>query len=101
MRLPMASWFLPRIVVVLLLPLVLGGAAPRKEFYVAPTGNDNNPGTKIRPFATLQRARDAIRNVKQTRSLPGGAYRVWVRGGSYSFRSPLVLAAEDSGTQTA
>ena len=102
MRQPNSSWFLLRIVlVVLLLPLVLGGAAPKREFYVAPTGNDSNPGTKIRPVATLQRARDAIRSLKETGSLPGGAYRVWVRGGSYFFRSPLVLAAEDSGTQTA
>ncbi|MGA2660073.1 MAG: hypothetical protein ABSH34_21430, partial [Verrucomicrobiota bacterium] len=35
------------------------------DFFVAPTGNDANPGTADRPFATLERARDAVRQLKQ------------------------------------
>ena len=34
------------------------------EFHVAPTGNDANPGTMEKPFATLERARDAARKLK-------------------------------------
>jgi hypothetical protein len=33
----------------------------KMEIYVSPTGNDNNPGTLEAPFATLERARDAVR----------------------------------------
>ena len=32
-----------------------------KEIYVAINGKDTHPGTKARPFATLTRARDALR----------------------------------------
>jgi hypothetical protein len=32
-------------------------------FTVSPRGNDANPGTADRPFATLERARDAVRNL--------------------------------------
>src|ERR1035437_3676244 len=38
-------------------------AANAAEFYVAPNGRDENPGTKGQPFATLQRARDEIRKL--------------------------------------
>jgi len=33
--------------------------------FVSPKGDDKNPGTKRKPFATLQRARDAARLLKQ------------------------------------
>ena len=31
------------------------------EFYVALNGDDSNPGTREAPFASIYRARDAIR----------------------------------------
>ena len=31
------------------------------EWFVAPNGSDDNPGTKDKPFATLEKARDAVR----------------------------------------
>jgi hypothetical protein len=34
------------------------------EFHVAPNGNDANPGTGAKPFATLERGRDAARKLK-------------------------------------
>jgi len=37
--------------------LVAATAASAAEFYVAPNGDDGNPGTTERPFATLGRAR--------------------------------------------
>jgi len=36
-------------------------AATETVFHVAPTGNDLNPGTRRKPFASLQRARQAVR----------------------------------------
>ena len=69
------------------------------EFYVAPTGNDANPGTEAQPFATLERARDAVRKLKaQSSTLK---IEVTVRGGTYELRETLKLDAADSGTETA
>ncbi len=34
------------------------------DFVVATTGSDDNPGTADKPFATLTRARDAVRKLK-------------------------------------
>ncbi len=45
------------------------------EFHVAPDGDDANPGTIERPFASLTRAQDA--------ASPGDT--VWIRGGEYVF----------------
>ncbi len=36
-----------------------------QAFYVSPDGSDQNPGTRAQPFATLPRARDAVRALRQ------------------------------------
>ncbi len=36
-----------------------GFAVP--EYYVSPDGSNDNPGTEARPFRTLKKARDALR----------------------------------------
>ena len=64
--------------------------------YVAPDGNDAHPGTMERPFATLHKARDAVRALKRE-GLPEGGATVWLRGGWYFLESTLVLTPEDSG----
>jgi len=66
-------------------------------FHVAPAGDDRQSGTAARPFATLERARDAVRAV--TRSNPQGAGNVVVEvhPGTYELPRPLELTAEDSG----
>ena len=61
------------------------------EFFVAPNGNDANPGTTAKPFATLVKARDAARAAKAADA------RVVVRGGSYFLDAPLGLDGRDSG----
>lgn len=81
----------------LLLGLVLGCAtsATAAEFFVAPEGNDANPGTKERPFATLGHARDAVRQTNRKGHEP---IRVVLREGIYRLSEPLLLSPEDSGT---
>jgi hypothetical protein len=32
-----------------------------QPYYVSPAGDDQNPGTQRKPFATLQRAQQAVR----------------------------------------
>jgi hypothetical protein len=83
----------PRMILaaLLLLPLASLHAA---EFHVAPNGNDANPGTKDKPFATLERAKEAIRKSPkdQTRTVILG-------GGIYRIGDSLLLGPEDSGTE--
>jgi hypothetical protein len=66
------------------------------DFYVSPHGSDRNPGTKAKPFATLERARDAARSAPHE-----SAITIWLRGGTYALSSTFVLSAADSGTATA
>jgi hypothetical protein len=64
--------------------------------YVAPNGNDRNPGSESRPFATLARAKSAVREVKKTsKDTP---VTVLLRAGTYYQPSTLVFEADDSGT---
>ncbi|MBM4149998.1 MAG: hypothetical protein FJ224_13290, partial [Lentisphaerae bacterium] len=76
----------PTLTLLTTLLLASGHAA---EFYVAATGDDANPGTRTKPFATLERARDAARQSKGS--------TVFVRGGFYELTKTLKLDAKDSG----
>ena len=64
------------------------------HYHVAPKGNDANPGTAAKPFATLEAARDAIR----AKGAGKGA-TVVLHGGRYFREQPFVLEPQDSGTQ--
>jgi lysophospholipase L1-like esterase len=70
-------------------------AAVQHTFYVSPGGDDRNPGTEPRPFATLDRARQAVRQVNRSMT---GDIRVVLRGGAYKLERTLVFEPEDSGT---
>ena len=68
-------------------------------FYVSPEGSDSQAGTSVRKaFATLEKARDAIRAVKQEGELESPV-TVYLRGGTYELTEPFVLSPEDSGTE--
>jgi len=73
-------------------------AIQQADFYVATDGDDGNPGTKDRPFATLHRARDAVRELKSQQGLKKPV-TVLVRGGKYFLENTLVLSDGDSGTR--
>ena len=66
------------------------------ELYVASGGHDENSGSKAKPFATLQRARDQVRKLIAA-GLKNNVI-VWVRGGTYTLQDTLVFGLEDSGT---
>ena len=65
----------------LTVPLLLASLAVlhAAEFFVSPTGNDTDAGTKAKPFATLERARDAVRQSKLQD--PKSKIEILVRGG--------------------
>ena len=72
---------------------------PALRLFVAPDGADGNPGTELRPFRTLECARDAVRELKERGPLPAGGVAVMLKGGVYRRESEsFALSAEDSGT---
>ncbi|HOR98525.1 MAG TPA: right-handed parallel beta-helix repeat-containing protein [Kiritimatiellia bacterium] len=71
---------------------------PAVRFVVSPKGRDTNPGTFEQPFATLERARDAVRAAKRGGSLPPGGACVFLRGGRYAVTNTFVLEKGDSGS---
>jgi hypothetical protein len=71
-------------------------AVDEATFYVAIYGNDQNTGSQQAPFATLSRARSAVRELKKTAK---AAIKVYVRAGTYYLEDPLVFGIEDSGTE--
>src|SRR5678815_192393 len=84
-------------------PEVAAAEPPRREptadFFVSPRGNDAWSGTLADPvagngpFATIARARDAVRKTRK----PGRAIRVVLRSGTYYLDNTLELGPEDSG----
>ncbi|MEI7731127.1 MAG: right-handed parallel beta-helix repeat-containing protein [Verrucomicrobiota bacterium] len=68
-------------------------------FHVAPNGNDANPGTEAKPFASLEQARDAVRKLKQTGAAE--AVIVYLHAGIYSLPQGFKFAAQDGGTPAA
>ena len=79
------------------LALGAGAALRAVELHVAAVGNDANPGTAARPFATIERARDAIRSLKQAGPLQEPV-TVRIRGGVYPIAREIRFGPEDSGT---
>jgi len=79
-----------------------GATTEPADFCVAPTGSDQWSGTCCRPtgsgsdgpFATLARARDAVRALQA--EAPGRDILVLVRGGTYCLTETLVFGLRDS-----
>jgi hypothetical protein len=78
----------------LLLPLWCSAQPAGLTYYVSPAGNDANRGTLTKPFRTLARARDQVRQV--SRSMQGDV-TVYLREGRYELESPLFFGPQDSG----
>lgn len=68
-------------------------AAGRVEYWVSPEGDDANSGSANEPFATLERARDAVREAGRY----WGDAHINLYGGVYRLTEPFVLEPQDSG----
>ncbi|MDF9827608.1 autotransporter-associated beta strand protein [Ereboglobus sp. PH5-10] len=64
------------------LTISVEGATGPFDWYVAPDGDDSATGTLSRPFATIQRAQEAVS--------PGET--VYIRGGTYAMRDSQIAA---------
>ncbi len=96
--------FLP---IVAHVPSAQCAAEERITFYVAPNGNDQwsgeleapNRERTDGPFATIARARDAIRATRREQGELRLPVRVYIRAGTYFLEEPLVFGPQDSGTE--
>ena len=76
------------------------------DFFVSPQGQDRwsgrlaNPDGNDGPFATVSRARDAVKALLKSQKEPR-RLRVVLRGGTYYLGSPLEFGPEDSGAENA
>jgi len=73
----------------------------KKEYFVTKTGNDKNDGTKEKPFATIQAARDAVRKIKSKSEYPKEGITVWIGGGVYELTTSFDLTDQDGGEENA
>ena len=81
---------------------VCNAASTKADFYLSPNGSDawsgtlSNPNTKGTdgPFATLERARDAVHDLKKIKSAD---IVVLVRAGTYLLEDTVVFGLEDLG----
>lgn len=69
-------------------------AAHAKEFYVSPSGDDTNPGTLERPFATLTKAKNNARNINEP-------VNIILRAGTYFLSEPAIFSPQDSRAENA
>ncbi|WP_442512196.1 right-handed parallel beta-helix repeat-containing protein [Novipirellula sp. SH528] len=89
------------LLVALLAPSLGSAAQPTADFYVATNGSDDWSGTAAEPnaqqtdgpFATLGRARDAVRELNASQSAD---IVVLVRGGTYRLNKTIVFGLQDS-----
>ncbi|MBD3321475.1 MAG: hypothetical protein GF350_10320 [Chitinivibrionales bacterium] len=65
-------------------------------FYVSPSGQDTNPGTKAQPFESVHKAAEAVAAAPKTESIS-----VYLRGGVHYLDSTLVLTPRHNGTPAA
>ncbi|NQZ57134.1 MAG: right-handed parallel beta-helix repeat-containing protein, partial [Lentisphaeraceae bacterium] len=68
-----------------------------KDFYISPTGNDQNPGTVQQPFATLVKARNTIRQLGFDRRQED--MHIYLRGGTYKLSKTFKLELIDSAPE--
>ncbi len=90
----------------LLLWLTTVLTAQETRFYVSPSGDDRwsgrcpEPTGDDGPFATVERAQLAIRELKATQGL-AAPITVLLRGGVYFLQTPIVFTPDDSGSPEA
>ena len=81
-----------RLTLIGLLLLFQEAALARNSFYVSPSGSDSNPGSAAKPFATIEKARNTIRDLTMNQDIT-----VYLYGGRYQLASTVVFNEQDSG----
>ncbi len=97
---------LHRHIITLLFVFISLGFSNETVFYVSVDGNDNwsgrlaEPMAQDGPFATIDRAQQAVRELKQAGQITGPV-TVSIRGGFYTLDKKILFLPQDSGTPEA
>ena len=75
-------------------PMAAGNGEPEYVFHVAVNGDDTNPGSADKPFASIGHARNVIRTINQNMQ---GSIVVLIHDGTYPIDQPVIFTQEDSG----
>ncbi|MDM8159991.1 PDZ domain-containing protein [Labilibaculum sp. K2S] len=65
------------------------GLFAQTNFYVSPKGNDANKGTQAKPFASISKAVEEVRNTT-------GKVEIKLMEGTYYLKKPIVFTSKDS-----
>jgi len=76
-----------------------GAKLPNIDYYVTANGDDRVSGTREQPFATLERAREAVRAVIAEQK--PAQITIWLGAGTYSRNTSFELTAADGGWEGA
>ena len=82
----------------IVLCLMIAPTILAEELYVAPTGNNANPGTLRAPLASLTEAKKRVRRIRSEAKEP---VTVYLRGGIYYLPETIRFEPDDSGTAEA
>lgn len=74
--------------------IISNNGGQQHVYHVAVNGNDANPGTEEKPFATIEHARDVIRTISLNMQNP---VEVIIHGGTYNISQPIKFTENDSG----
>ncbi len=77
---------------VIIISCLTNSCQSQSQFFVSLTGNDLNPGTKEKPFASIDKAKAEVRKEK-------GSITIYIRGGTYYLKKPIIFLPEDSREQ--
>ena len=66
----------------------------QQTFHVSPDGSDNNPGTETKSFASIEKARDTVRELNRNMS---GDIVVILHGGTFRIDRTIAWGPHDSG----
>ena len=82
-------------IAIALLICAIGSTKAQVNLYVSPRGNDANPGTTDAPFATIAKARDAVRQINGNMT---SDIVINLMEGRHKLLSTVELTAQDKGT---
>ncbi len=66
--------------------------------HVSPSGTPDGDGSAAKPYATLEQARDQMREIDTRTGILDGGLTVLVHGGKYTVRNTFALGPEDSSS---
>ena len=87
-----------KLIISMLLCCAIEASLVARDYYVSPEGSDDNAGSKQKPFASVTRARDAIREAGIAGREP---VNVIMADGIYLLDESFTLESQDSGSENA